>query len=155
MVHQAIELLKGVVMIVYPMKLPPHDPIRMELENIEDLSGTQASLDVIDPAIAQLWFCGRELIRDKKLSDYTGANAKCRAIVKLTKRGDGAPGREPLMTEDQRKKWMVEAYKRQEELKKLDLNDEDQYLDSDWADNSQLKKACQGMDKISWRPFKR
>lgn len=28
-------------MIVYPMGLPPHDPIRMELENQEDLSGTQ------------------------------------------------------------------------------------------------------------------
>ena len=26
-------------MIVYPMGLPPHDPIRMEFENNEDLSG--------------------------------------------------------------------------------------------------------------------
>jgi len=28
-------------MIVYPMGLPPHDPIRLEFENTEDLSGTQ------------------------------------------------------------------------------------------------------------------
>jgi len=28
-------------MIVYPMGLPPHDPIKQELENTEDLSGTQ------------------------------------------------------------------------------------------------------------------
>nr|CAI5852023.1 unnamed protein product [Callosobruchus analis] len=45
-VQEAINILKGAVTIVYPMKLPPHDTIRMEFENIEDLSGTQASLEV-------------------------------------------------------------------------------------------------------------
>lgn len=33
-------------MIVYPMNLPPHDNIRLELENNEDLTGTHASLEV-------------------------------------------------------------------------------------------------------------
>jgi hypothetical protein len=28
-------------MIVYPMGLPPHDPIKQEFEDTEDLSGTQ------------------------------------------------------------------------------------------------------------------
>lgn len=46
MVQSALDMLKGAVMIVYPMGLPPHDPIRQEFENNEDLSGTQASLDV-------------------------------------------------------------------------------------------------------------
>lgn len=40
-VKEAVDILRGAVMIVYPMGLPPHDPIRMELENNEDLSGTQ------------------------------------------------------------------------------------------------------------------
>ena len=40
-VVEALQILKGAVMIVYPMGLPPHDPIRAELENEEDLSGTQ------------------------------------------------------------------------------------------------------------------
>lgn len=40
-VKEALDLLRGAVMIVYPMGLPPHDPIRMELEEKEDLSGTQ------------------------------------------------------------------------------------------------------------------
>ena len=40
-VQEAINILKGAVMIVYPMGLPPHDPIREEFENNEDLSGTQ------------------------------------------------------------------------------------------------------------------
>ena len=40
-VQQALDILRGAVMIVYPMGLPPHEPVRDELENMEDLSGTQ------------------------------------------------------------------------------------------------------------------
>jgi hypothetical protein len=40
-VKAAIDLLRGAVTIVYPMGLPPHDPIRMEFEDKEDLEGTQ------------------------------------------------------------------------------------------------------------------
>ena len=40
-VQEAINILRGAVTIVYPMGLPPHDPIRCEFENTEDLSGTQ------------------------------------------------------------------------------------------------------------------
>lgn len=39
-------MLRGAVMIVYPMNLPPHDNIRLEIENNEDLEGTHASLEV-------------------------------------------------------------------------------------------------------------
>lgn len=46
MVQSALDMLRGAVMIVYPMGLPPHDSIRHEIENNEDLAGTQASLDV-------------------------------------------------------------------------------------------------------------
>lgn len=78
-IKSAIDLLKGAVTIVYPMKLPPHDVIRMEFENIEDLSGTQASLEVIDPASAQLWFCGKEMYRDNKtIGDYVGKVENCK-----------------------------------------------------------------------------
>lgn len=41
MMKEALDQLRGAVMIVYPMGLPPHDPIRMELEDKEDLSETQ------------------------------------------------------------------------------------------------------------------
>ncbi|KAF5274276.1 hypothetical protein FQR65_LT04394 [Abscondita terminalis] len=171
-IQNAIDILKGAVMIVYPMKLPPHDVIRMEFENIEDLSGTQASLDVIDPMAAQIWFCGKEMYRDGKIvRDYVGKIENCKVgtlyfkvkslhlyrnqvIMKLTKRGQGAPGREPVMTEDERKQWMLHAYRRQEELKKLDADDDDSYLNSEWADNGNLKRAFHGIQNISWRPGK-
>ncbi|XP_056631582.1 cilia- and flagella-associated protein 298 [Diorhabda sublineata] len=152
-VQEAINILKGAVTIVYPMKLPPHDVIRMEFENIEDLSGTQASLDVIDPVTAQLWFCGKEMYRDNKtVGDYVGKIEKCRVIMKISKRGSGAPAREPVMSEEDRKQLMLHAYRRQEELKKLDKDDDDNYLNSDWADSQNLKKAFHGLHNISWRP---
>jgi len=40
-VQEALQILRGAVMIVYPMGLPPQDPIRLEFDNTEDLSGTQ------------------------------------------------------------------------------------------------------------------
>lgn len=82
-VQEAIKLLQGAVSIVYPMKLPPHDVIRMEFENVEDLEGTQASLEVIDPAVAQLWFCGREMYRNEgmKVGDYLGRVENCKVII--------------------------------------------------------------------------
>ncbi|XP_034253160.1 cilia- and flagella-associated protein 298 [Thrips palmi] len=117
MVKEALDMLRGAVTIVYPMGLPPHDVIREEFENTEDLSGTQASLEVIEPSMACLWFCGKEMLRTKKLSDYFGRNDKTRGVVKLQKIGQGAPGREPVMTEAQQKEWMLHAYRKQEEIK--------------------------------------
>lgn len=46
-VKDALEQLRGAVMIVYPMGLPPHDPIRMEFEDKEDLSGTHVGINVL------------------------------------------------------------------------------------------------------------
>jgi len=42
-------------MIVYPMGLPPHDPIKMEFDNEEDLSGTQVFTDVMVTVMASLF----------------------------------------------------------------------------------------------------
>ena len=81
-VQEALNILKGAVIIGYPMQLPPHDIFRMEFENIEDLSGTQASLEVIDPTPAQIWFCGKEMYRDgKTVGDYVGKIENCKASI--------------------------------------------------------------------------
>jgi hypothetical protein len=42
-VQEAIDELRGAVTIVYPMGLPPYEPIQMEFENKEELEGTQVS----------------------------------------------------------------------------------------------------------------
>lgn len=95
---------------------------------------------------AQLWWAGKEMQRGKKLQDYVGKNEKTKIVVKLQKvptylllflgpladfsvpgefetcsispqRGQGAPAREPLVTEEQQKQMMLHYHRRQEELK--------------------------------------
>ena len=38
-IKDTLDKLRG-AMIVYPINLPPHDPIRLEFEGNEDLTGT-------------------------------------------------------------------------------------------------------------------
>ncbi|KAK9536569.1 hypothetical protein VZT92_006341 [Zoarces viviparus] len=152
MVKEALDPLRGAVMIVYPMGLPPHDPIRMEFEDQEDLSGTQASLQVIAEDECQLWWAGKEMQRGKKLQDYIGKNEKTKLVVKIQKKGQGQPAREPLVTDEQQKQMMLQQYRRQEELKKLEEADDDGHLDSEWADRQTLRKQFQGLSNIKWGP---
>lgn len=147
-VKEALDLLRGAVTIVYPMQLPPYDSIRDEFLNTEDLTGTQASLEVIEPAKGQLWFAGKQMFTDQKLADFIGKNEKCKIIVKLQKSGEGAPGREPVFSEAERKHMMMHAYRRQEELKRLENDDDDSYLNSSWANNSILKNQMQGIKDV-------
>jgi hypothetical protein len=151
-VQDALDKLRGAMMIVYPMGLPPHEPIRQEFENKEDLSGTQAGLEVLEEELTQLWWAGKELLRGKKLEDFVGRNEKTKIIAKLQKKGQGAPGREPVFSETEQKLMMAHAYKRQEELKKLDGDDDDSHLNAQWSDPTALKRAFAGVGDISWRP---
>ncbi|CAI9735723.1 Hypothetical predicted protein [Octopus vulgaris] len=152
-VKDALDILRGAVMIVYPMGLPPHDPIRMELENKEQLDGTQASLEVIPVDNADLWWAGKQLLRGKKLKDYIGNNEKTKIIAKLQKLGQGAPGREPVVSEQEQKEMMAYYYRKQEAAKKLAADDEDSFLNSEWADNQMLKKKFQGLTNIRFLIF--
>ncbi|XP_017059372.1 cilia- and flagella-associated protein 298 [Drosophila ficusphila] len=116
-VEEALNLLRGAVTIVYPMQLPPHDTIRMEFTNMEDLTGTQASKEVIEPSKAQFWFAGRQMLMGKLMSEYLGHNDKTKVVVKLNQLGEGPPGREAVISDPLRKQMMAEAFRRQEELK--------------------------------------
>lgn len=154
-VKEAIDILRGAVTIVYPMGLPPHDPIRLEFENNEDLSGTQASKEVIEENDASLWWAGKELLRGKKLMDFIGTNEKTKIVCKLQKRGQGAPAREPVIKEDEQKAMMAYYYRKQEELKKLETESEDSYLNSQWADSSSLRRQFHGLTNIQFKPGKK
>ncbi len=57
---------------------------------------SQFGSDDVEPEGAQLWFAGKQMSADKKLSEYVGRHEKTKAIVKLQKRGSGAPSREPV-----------------------------------------------------------
>lgn len=151
-VQTALDQLRGACTIVYPMQLPPHDPIRAELTNTEDLSGMQAQLEVMDPARAELWFAGKQMLGARQLGDYVGRNDRTRVIVKLQRVGEGAPAREPVMSEEQRKQLMLHEYRRQEELKRLELDEDDSYLGARWADGRAMQKQMHGLDNVRFRP---
>lgn len=150
-VKEALDLLRGATLIVYPMQLPPHDSIRNEFQNTEDLTGTHASLEVIEPAKAQLWFAGKQMLPGRKLAEFIGKNEKSKVNVKLQKSGEGAPGREPVVSEADRKQMMMQAYRRQEELKQLEQDDDNSYLNSKWSNNGSLKNQMQGINNIQFR----
>ncbi|VDP74312.1 unnamed protein product [Schistosoma mattheei] len=111
-----------------------------------------ASQEVITADNASLWFSGKEMHREKILSDYVGRNDKTKIIAKLSKRGTGAPAREPIVNEEQQRAMMAYYYKRQEEWKKLEADDDDCYLNSAWAEPNQLKRQFHGLTNIKWGP---
>ncbi|OAF69360.1 hypothetical protein A3Q56_02900 [Intoshia linei] len=151
-IETTLQNMKSAILIVYPMGLPPYDPIQMEFENNEQLEGTQASKDVIEFEEAVLWWAGKELISTKKLSDFIGKNEKCKILVKLQKKCNGAPSRESVVSEEEKRKMMMYYYHKQEELKKLEKDDDDSYLDSKWANTKSLKHKFQNLsDNIKFK----
>ncbi len=150
-IKECLDVLKGAVSIVYPMGLPEYDPVRMELENREELDGTQAEKALVDPAEATLWFANKEMKMGNRLSDHLGKNEKTKVVVKLSTRRQGQPTSESWMGEEEQKRMMAENYKRMQEIRRLEKDDDDSYLNSSWADGSQLKKKFHGMSNISWK----
>jgi hypothetical protein len=98
---------------------------------------------------ASLWTCNKEFKRRQTVSDRLGSvNEKTKIIAKLTTKNSGPPAREPIVSEDERNAMAEFYFKRQEELKKLSLADEDDYLNSEWADPKGMKRNLQGLGDV-------
>jgi hypothetical protein len=149
-IDEQIQTIKGAVMIVYPMGLPPYDETEHILNDTEDLSGRQAALQVIGDDDGSLWWAGKELTQNKKLSDFIGKNEKTTIIAKIQKKGGGAPVREPVVDEATQKRMMAHAYKKQEEMKKLEESNDDGYMNAPWAENGSLKSKMHGMSNVGF-----
>lgn len=152
--EEAIQNVKGAIMIAYPMGIPDFDPVQEIIDNNEDLSGTTEGKEVLDENTATLWWAGKELKRGKLLFDYLGRNEKTKIIAKLQKPNQGAPVREAPLSEEDQKNLIAYYYKKQEELKKLEENEEDDYLEAEWSNPKALKNSFIGVNNgISWRGF--
>lgn len=152
MMQSQLDLLRGAVTIAFPMGLPLDDPVQCALDGIEDLSGSQDSKEVLDEGDGQLWWAGKQMLKDGQLlSDYIGKNEKTKLVVKLTKAGGGQPTREPAVDEETQKRMMAHYHKKQEQMKKLEENDEDDYANSSWANPKGLKNSLQGMGTVRMR----
>ncbi|KAJ1450504.1 Putative flagellar basal body protein [Pelagophyceae sp. CCMP2097] len=139
--------MRGACAMAFPMGLPKWDSVFCALESTAGLEGTQAANAILDASTAQLWCAGREFARGETVGDRLGKNEKTKVVAKLQKPGAGAPAREPVVSEDERKAMMAHYFKRQEELKQLAESNEDEYLNSAWADTKQLKNSLQGMTR--------
>merc|ERR1719231_1628818 len=148
--EESINNIRGAVMIVYPMGLPDYDHVRQILEEREILEGSE-SLEVLEADKAALWAFSKEMQPEKALSDYVGKNDKSKVVVKLQKKGAGAPAREPVVSEDEQKAMIAFYHKKEQEFNRMALEDEDSYQNSSWANPKALKNAFTGVGDITWR----
>lgn len=56
----------------------------------------QGVADDLIPEQTELWFAGKKLGSANSLADHVGRNDKTRAVIKVTRKGQGAPAREPV-----------------------------------------------------------
>jgi len=149
LLQDEMDKCRGAVMMAYPMGLPEWDPVRLILEDDEELGGTQASLEHIDPDKGQLWVFGKAMERasqsKKLLGDWIGKNEKTKVVVRLQKKGGQAPQREAPIDKDTQASMMAWYNKKQKEQESLAENDEDDYTNSDWSSAGALKASLTGV----------
>ncbi|KAK2960879.1 putative Cilia- and flagella-associated protein 298 [Blattamonas nauphoetae] len=150
----AIQTIKGAVMIAYPQGLPDCDPMKFMLDGTEDLDMCSNAKEILDPTNAMVWFTTRQLERGKTLKDCLARSCvtdKSKVIVKLTKPTPHPPPREPYMSEEQQKQMMAFYYKRQRELEEISKDNDDSYLTAEWADPTQLRNKLTNQRNIDWK----
>lgn len=59
--------------------------------------------------------------------------------------------REPAVDAETQKRMMSFYYKKQEEQKKLEEENDDYYLNSPWANPSNMKHSLMGTGEVKWR----
>lgn len=133
----------AVIMMAYPAGLPEFDAVRSALDSPADVVK-----GLLRPEETTLWAAGKEFARGKSVSDRLGRNEKQKLIAKLQPVGAGPPGREPAVSEEERNAMMAHYFKRQEDLKKLSEQDDDDYLNSQWADPKGMKKDLHGLGSV-------
>lgn len=139
-----LSTMKGAVMMAYPMGLPSWDPIYLLLNQSESTE-VEGSLVTNE---TELWWAGKEFVKGTMLRDRLGSNEKTSIKCRLVKKGSGAPQREPIISEEERKAMLAHYFRKQEDNKKLQENDEDYYLKQDWANPKGLKNKLQGTQNL-------
>ena len=149
-IEEKLNNVRGAVTMAYPMGLPEWDLTRMALDDpIEKLKMTFLGGSLIDAKDASLWACNKEFLRGQLVSERLGShNEKTKVIAKLITKAAGVPAREPIVSEAERNAMMAFHYKRQEELKSLSQAEEDDYLNSEWADPKGMKRGLQGLNDV-------
>jgi len=155
MLTSMMDVFKGLMMMAYPgyHGLGPWEPIRVLLEEPEQWHNNGDMAEFLDETKCSLWAVNKELAADKgkKFSDYFGKNEKTKVVCKLQSKGSGAPVREPTVDKETHKQMLAYYHKKQEEMKQLADDNEDNFLNSKWADNKSMKAQMHGTGQIKFR----
>jgi hypothetical protein len=145
--------MKGALMMAYPAYhgLPAWEPCVLILEN-RDIDAALRGDALLDVNEMTLWFAGKELRRGKPLNQQMKTTENSKIICRLQKQNAGAPVREPAIDEETHKQMLAFYHKKQEESKKLEAEDEDDYMNSAWANPKMLKAQLHGQADVQWRP---
>lgn len=152
---EQLDLTRGLMMMAYPgfHGLGTWEPIWVILENNEEHDPKMDLTDDLESPNTTLWAVNKELTpRTKLLSDFFGKNEKTKLVVKAVKKGGGAPQREPLIDNETHKKMLSYYHKKTEEGKQIQEQDDgDQYMNSAWANNRNLKNELHGMKNTQFK----
>lgn len=148
-IEEKINSVRGAVAMTYPMGLPEWDLVRISLDDSIENMRTYLGQSIMDASKAALWTCNKEFLRGTPVSERIGScNEKTKVIAKLTTKGAGPPPRESVISEAERNAMTAFYFRRQEELKRLAQVDEDDYLNSEWADPKGMKRNLQGLTDL-------
>jgi len=133
-------------MIAYPAYhgMPQWDPVYEILEETIHIPDVYNDTEWYEGNNSVIWCARKEWLKGKKVKDYI-PNNKTKCIVKLTKVGEGQPVAEPQVDAETQKSMMAFYYKKQEEMKVLEADTDDGYLNAPWANPNSLKAQMQGM----------
>lgn len=151
---EIVDTLRGMVMIAYPAYhgLYEWDHVYLMLEEQMDYATYYPDCEWKDPKDSVIWACRKEWISGKMVKDYI-PNEKTKMVIKIAKAGTGQPVAEPPIDKETHSKMMAYYYKKQEEMKKLEQDEDDAYMNSDWANPNNLKNQLMNQGKgISWKP---
>ena len=144
-IDDKINAVRDAVATAYPTGLPEWEATGLVLDEPLEKLNLPGSLTESNAA---LYAFNKEFIRGQLISDRLGTNEKTKVICKLTRKEAGPPPREAIVSEAERSAIAMFYLKRQEELKKLADADDDDYLNSAWADPRGMKKSLQGLSSI-------
>ena len=117
MMQEVLDIFKGLTMMAYPgyHGLGEFEPIKVILENREEWDEKMNLSDDLAVENCTLWIVSKECPPHKLFADLFGKNEKQKFVVKMQKKGQGAPVREPLIDESTHKEMLKFYHAKQEE----------------------------------------
>lgn len=121
------------------------------LLSARDVFSTPEAKECFDEETGVLWFCGKALPRERRLTDSLGKNENMKVVIKIGAHGAGSPPRESAVTDETQKAMMAYYFKKQEELKRISADEDIDYGSQAWANPRGLKDHFQGLGDIRTR----